>query len=512
MRPAGFLFEVQAMNYAPFMNDIVNLSVIKYGLGEITSYCPTGTTIGEWEYSFHHLFNGTLDGSGRPHYGGYPTPPATRQEALAVIENYLVNYLMNESSRPWYSFNGHYPYHHYAGEWGFDSLGSEIGENINGYQQSIAFNRGAARQYGVPWFIDVSAWHGAGITDYSTTQPWGVYSGPDNGHSLSLYRRTYFMTYMAGAGALIAEAGGVNFFMEELDGDNCFVPSPLGLVGQVLYNFTLRHPDPGVPYTPFGLLLDFYHGTYFGGVGPMLAFEAFPYTPADYMTWNWLDLFFPGSWDEIDEVGTLVNSPWGDSCDVILQDANASVLSSYPVLIPTGGIAFTSAEADRLVDYVNGGGVLVLNRAYTRQLPAELASGMDATCASSRKVGNGSVIVYGPDFQPDPIGKKIVGDLACVLLPFEVQGDVEYLINRRNSSWVITLINNNGVTKAQHDPPMIDASKEQNVTIRYRLGAVSAITSWISDIATSSIPGSNGTSVVVNLPPGGIEVLEFTSG
>ena len=124
-----------------------------------------------------------------------------------------------------------------------------------------AFNRGAARQYDKPWFVDVSPWYSGGITDYSTSKPWGSASGPNNGHSLSLFRRTYFMSYMAGTSCIIAEAGGVNFFLQQLDADNDFLPSPLGYVGQEFYNFTQNHPDPGVPYTLFGVLLDYYHGT-----------------------------------------------------------------------------------------------------------------------------------------------------------------------------------------------------------------------------------------------------------
>ena len=150
---------------------------------------------------------------------------------------------MANMSRPWASFNGHYPYQHYAAEMGFDAIGSEIGENIHNYQLQLAFNRGAARQYDKPWFVDVSPWYSGGITDYSTSKPWGSASGPNNGHSLSLFRRTYFMSYMAGTSCIIAEAGGVNFFLQQLDADNDFLPSPLGYVGQEFYNFTQNDPD-----------------------------------------------------------------------------------------------------------------------------------------------------------------------------------------------------------------------------------------------------------------------------
>ena len=77
-------------------------------------------------------------------------------------------------------------------------------------QEHIAFARGAARQFGLPWAVDVSPWYG-GITDYSTSQYWGnTTSGPHAGHSLSMYNRSWYTTFMSGTGHLVAEAGFVS--------------------------------------------------------------------------------------------------------------------------------------------------------------------------------------------------------------------------------------------------------------------------------------------------------------
>jgi len=516
MRSRGFLFEVQPMNYPPFLDSVVNKSVVKYKLGETTLYDPTGFTDGEWDYSFFHLLNGALDGAGRPSWGGFITPPANHTVALADLHRYFDNITQNQP-RPWYTFTGHYTYPHYAAEWGSDYIGSEICENINGYQQSIAFNRGAARQYHKGWFIDVSAWNSGGITDYSTAKPWGNASGVNNGHSLSLYNRTYYMSYMAGTGALIAEAGGVNFFLQQLDSDNCFLPSPLGLVGQGLYNFTRRHPDAGIPYTPFAILLDYYHGMYMGDNAPMLAFEYFPYDAGDRMSWNLINTFFPGSWnfDSSNEHGGLVNTPWGDTMDVLLQNASPDVLTSYPVIIPSGDIIFTQTQITNLINYVNQGGVLLLNTAYTSQFPSSFAGGMDGYCnyLTTRQHGNGTLLVFGPRFSIDQACTAAINELASRVLPFGVTGDgnVEYMINRRANSWVIALINNDGVTKDVHDPPQIDPSQAKSVTIHYKLGAVSSITNWLTDHNIIPLTGSDGTTVSIVVAPGGISVLEFVT-
>jgi hypothetical protein len=39
---------------------------------------------------------------------------------------------------------------------GLTVIGSEVGENIDSIQAHFAFNRGAARQFHLPWFIDFS--------------------------------------------------------------------------------------------------------------------------------------------------------------------------------------------------------------------------------------------------------------------------------------------------------------------------------------------------------------------
>ena len=68
-------------------------------------------------------------------------------------------------------------------------------------QEHIAFARGAARQFGLPWAVDVSPWFG-GITDYSTSQYWGnTTSGPHAGARVaarSLCQPIYFLSVRGG--------------------------------------------------------------------------------------------------------------------------------------------------------------------------------------------------------------------------------------------------------------------------------------------------------------------------
>ncbi|MHA1792084.1 MAG: hypothetical protein ACTSVI_05520 [Promethearchaeota archaeon] len=503
VRKEGFLFQVQQLNYSPFFFDIVNRSVHKYGLGETTIVNENGTNLGEWGYSFFFLINGMVDGSGQASFGGYTSDPKNRQDALNMIRNYLMKRMENKS-RPWGSFNGHFLFHHYAGEWGFDLIGSEIGENINNYQIHVAFNRGAAKQYYKPWFIDVSAWHGPGITDYSNSKPWAEMSCDTCGHSLSLYNRTYFMSYMSGASAIIAEAGGVNFFLEEKDQDGDFLPSPLGMIGKNFYNFTCRHEDPGIPYVPFGILLDHEHGTY-PGFGHKRAFNYFLYNKGDEMTWKLFNFIFPHGWTVSKEKGTLVNTDFGDTFDVILQTASLNTLKSYPVLIPSGGISFSEQEINNIIAYTKAGGILILNDVYSSQFPAEFTGGKNTCGIQVQPVEKGLVVKYGPDYEIEAL-HLIMKNLREKLIPFKISDNIEFLVNRREKSWVLTLINNDGIIKSPRVPPTIDETKEKHLEIQYTgPGRLSSINDWDSD--ANIWDGKNPLQVTIG--PGSLKVLEF---
>ena len=229
IRPLGFQFEIQISSLGTGYDiERVKQSIRNHALGEYES-ALSRTAAAEWGYSFTHL-DGELDGAGRRIEAACPTPPKNRADCLAAIGAFLQRQYVSGAQHPWASMNGHYPWHHYAAEFGFDQIGSEIGENINNYQWHIALTRGAARQYGKPWFIDFSAWHGPSITDYSQARIWGRYSGVDHGHSMSLFERSLFMSYMSGADQITAEAGGALCFLTDLDEDGNYRLSPYGEV------------------------------------------------------------------------------------------------------------------------------------------------------------------------------------------------------------------------------------------------------------------------------------------
>lgn len=138
----------------------------------------------------------------------------------------------------------------------------EVMENIFGTQAHFAFTRGAGRQYGLPWAVDGSPWMGGFITDYSTARPWGAASsaGGDGGHSVSLSFRIWMTAYSSGASQVIAEAGGVNLFFENVSAsDGVLNLSPMGEAAQNFSAFVAGQTERATPYVPFALVMEHAH-------------------------------------------------------------------------------------------------------------------------------------------------------------------------------------------------------------------------------------------------------------
>lgn len=500
LREEGFLLEIQG-----------GLSnVVKEGLGEPGTEFNSVTgqerqaRAEEWGYSMTHL-DGVTDGMGRVIETNYSqaNKPSDRAEAVERIFAFLEKQYKSKSvSGVYYSMNGHYPWHHYAGENGFDILGSEIGENINSYQLHIALNRGAARQYQTPWFIDFSMWHGAGILDYSDVGVWGEYSGSDRGHSLSVFERSMLMSYMAGADSLVMEAGDVICFYS--DGS----VSPYGEVCRKLYAFTQSH-DIGVSYTPYALILDYYHGMYSGFDGKN-AFYYFPYNDGDNFTWSMVDSIWKGGWEvqsSGDESGVMVNNKWGDTFDMVLQNVSAELCATYPVMIMTGDTTLSDEEVEKYTTYVENGGTLVLNTAYSKQFP-DLSLPVSLSGHKEFSFGEGSVIVFGSNWKVNNFG-DVMELLAQRFIPFTISDDIEYQINVRDGALLLTLINNDGVTKRAQSATQIDETKAVELEIVYTGGHELR---GVSDIYNGTPLTLYGNKVSITIPSGSAAVLEFLLG
>ncbi len=304
---------------------------------------------------------------------------------------------------------------HALGEWGVRFFGMETAAVQPMTAMRLAFNRGAARQYGGNVFY----YHAPGFGDTATTfTNQQNFAGPDNffhsrygatmGPSLSWYRKSYYLYYMSGASAIYLEQGFDQFFKPG-PGEHPFQLNPLGRVSDEFIRFVEKHPDPGTPYTPIAFLLDPAHGWEMTDF-PHWPFEVSQISRSDHALRELFgaayypglvregepasgerQAFVPGIFGDIFDV--LVASPVEGPKSKVQSRANAgsadvpSALSaaganrvsspgdavdSYRAVVVGGTINWTSAWISKLDDYVRNGGTLVLNSAQVKGLPADL--------------------------------------------------------------------------------------------------------------------------------------------
>lgn len=323
---------------------------------------------------------------------------------------------------------------------------------------------------------------------------------------MSLFERALFMSYLAGAGQITAEAGGAISFLTTLDEQGHYQLSPYGRVCERLRKFSLAHPEVGIPLTPFAVVLDDHHGAY-PGFGERRAFWKFDYNAGDTMTWELVNLIWPGGWEVMgkNETGTMVNGPYGDTFDVLLQNASPKVLNSYPCLILSGDMQLSGDEVARYANYVQRGGTLILNSAYLPGFPQFEQMPTGALRHEERR-GKGLVISYGPDFQVTQL-TPIIQEQLAKWLPMKVSPGIQYLVNLKPASILVTLINNDGVTKEPKNKPIVDESKTRTVAISYQ-GA--APLRSVRDIKNKQrYRFQNGADVAITMSPGEVTVLEF---
>lgn len=484
-----------------------------YKVGETKSLLPSKGAR-EWGYSLTHL-DGVTDGAGNQIDFTYA--PISKDEALEQMKAFIQKTydITDTKTDSWTSMNSFYPWYHYAAEFGADVVSTEIGENQNNYQMHTAFVRGAGRQYGLPWGIDFSMWHGGYMYNPNGYESWNKTSiigstktNEDSGHSLSLLERSLVMGYMGGANSVVAEAGGAMSLKNE---NGQLSLTDYGKTLQKVYQFTEK-VDSGIAYTPIGIVLDYYHGSY-AGITKTLSindekeksFAIFDYDDGDKMTKQlmekiWGEAAWVSGTDRTDkkEVGSLVNnSVYGDSFDILLQNASLEVLKSYPALVLSGNITLTDAQKQSYKQYVNDGGVLILNTVYTSQFGV-----FDETMP----YGDGQVIVYGNSAYDLTGIDSILQEQIAKFQPVSVSGDIQYMTSMKDDVVYVTLINNDGVTKEGNKAVTIDSTKQSSVTIHY---TGSHNVASVTDVYNLYDVTLTGQSASVTVPAGGIAVLEF---
>jgi hypothetical protein len=270
----------------------------------------------------------------------------------------------------------------------------ESGAAVVGYEEDstnfhvpmrIAFERGAARQYGGSW-INYASGNFGDACNYFSQQPqvprgaksWfhSKYAVTD-GVSACWYRKLYYLNYLGGAGAVFWEQGLANQWILPGPGAHPIQLSPFGRATEDFQAFVSRLPDRGEPLTPIAFLLSHAHG--YEPVNyrcKMLDF--FPLTKADLELRELFNVcWYPAAVAEgapaAPDVQSMPSGIYGNIFDVLVdRPARARAIFHYPVVWAAGDVDLGGTWPAVLEEYVQKGGTLVLNSASAGNLPAKL--------------------------------------------------------------------------------------------------------------------------------------------
>jgi hypothetical protein len=238
-----------------------------------------------------------------------------------------------------------------------------------------------------------------------------------------------------------------------------------------------------------------------------------------------------------------------------------SPLDPYRAVVVGGRIGWTSDWAQRLADYVRNGGTLVINSAQVKGLPVDLlgvrltgatAEAHNAKCLSPNepeqdlsgqifrydrveangaeiliavptgdplvtvnKVGRGRLVfvalpdLLGEDERITPFAAHLLAHLFADATPIKVDGDVEYLINRTDRSWIVTLFNDNGVFKPQQGLAQVDRSATVTATISLRGQGIASAQEWTGEQPLEIARQRSEDNVTLKIAAGGLAVVEL---
>ena len=314
--------------------------------------------------------------------------------------------------------------------------------------------------------------------------------------------------------------------------------SPKGKLVDRFLRITAKEPERGTPYTPVAFLVDYAHGWEPAPFWPNSfknwhqQQDRFLYGDHERMLEEYFfTAFYPiGPESQKPITGTnevYVPGLFGDMFDVIFAYPDVTkwrTIDSYPVVIAAGDLELTEAEGKRLAKYVEDGGTLVLAASQLTDVAAKamklptgemiesdgyrwmddpaiqpsqrfrchaiasqdetwrtLAATRDGTpfCASVDR-GKGRLIYLtvprglGIDRRAVPVLAHLLAHLTRGLMPIEVEGDVEWMVNRTRDGWLVTLLNPAGQAKPQQRITPTDFRENRQVTIRAHVPIKSA--------------------------------------
>jgi len=459
--------------------------------------------------------------------------------------------------------------------WGARTFGFEAASvTYESVALNLAFLRGAARQNGGLTATYRSSNFGDSATYFSeagmATKPgfifdnfYDVYSGS----GMAWYKFDMWYQYMSGSSIFYNEQGFDEFWVPggQALGKQEIQLSPRGKLTDRFLRLT-KNFDRGVAYTPVAFLADYAHG-WSPNPNKSDLFDGEPERPdltryGDHSQMMQQYLFtafhpiIPNSEKPITALSeSFVPAVYGDIFDVIYAYPDVkkwSTIDTYPVVIVIGDIELTAAEGQRLAQYVNNGGTLLVadgtltgpglaalnlpklgaveeatgykwlnettvspsQRFRFRAIPGgrALATTVDGkACCSAFDRGQGRLIVLsvpyglGIDKEVAPVVPRLFAHLSRDLMPIEVEGNVEWLLNRQQNGWAVTLINPAGEQKPQHGIFPTDYTQNKTVTIRAKVPVKTAA----DFLQPEDQLAVKDNAVTVNVLAGSVRIIEL---
>ncbi len=266
---------------------------------------------------------------------------------------------------------------------GCKTVGYEIDATNAHAPMRIAFERGAARQYGGSW-INYASGNFGDACNYFTQNPVVPRGAPSWFHSkysitdgvtASWYRKLYYMNYLGGASAIYWEQSLQNQWILPGPGTHPIQLSPFGRATEDFMAFASRLPDRGEPYTPIGILLNYGHSyervNYSCKMLHVFQEDKNDVELRELFNVCWHPACILEGQPAAPDVQSMPSGVYGDIFDVLVdRPGKSQVLTNYPVIWAAGDVRFHPELIKTLEGHLQRGGTLVVNLTHARQLPA----------------------------------------------------------------------------------------------------------------------------------------------
>ncbi len=477
--------------------------------------------------------------------------PRTREESEKSLHRFWNWHKSIFFDRIW-GMSGAVGFPQYGMEWGGRVAGLELTNHTSTipHRTLLRYTAGAGRQYGKPWLLYLAYYLGKFSPNSTRVVPdpksrqW--VEGPDAGISPSFSRRVFMTGYFMGMNFLGFEAQPWGQAENAPDGS-----VRLNENGKILKEFYEWIQSPGGIrgdwYTPILLLVDYHHGM-MRRDGKIWGYEI-PMEKGDWMGEHFrraID-YYDGqgaAWNIPPYSHNMHNSTLGDIFDTAFGNPPSGKypdFAEYPVVILTDDIRIDPELSSRLEKYVIGGGTLVMNSIHrkffpTAMMPAKILENTSSEdgltipkvnlnrctvmmksrnglpLALKCRYGNGNVLMTLPEYllgddkeQPTPYIGKMLESLQREVMPFQVEGDIQFIVSRLDASrWKLALINNKGILKEPWErKEKSDPAYTAKVTVTLPANAA------VAEVYRGAVLRKENEKVFLEVPPGEVRILDI---